>query len=475
MTQDDQLAPPYVPGYDRLEPLGRGATSVVWRARRDPRADGGPAGAQVAIKVVTAGPDAERELAVLSGLRHPHLLELHEVVALDGERLAIVTDLLEGGTLASVVAARGRLRPGEVVTVLVPLAQALGALHASGVLHGDLAPGNVLFTLAGRPVLSDLGTTRITGEPRDEVFGTAGYVDPVVLTGGAPTAASDVYGLGALGWLALTGSPPPSPVHRPPLRELAPSAPQALVAAIEEAVDPDPSARPEPVEWARALHAAAPAAPVWRSGAAPSDGGLTCRVRDLAATAPEPGRGARHRVRRPRWQRPGVRLLAAAAVIAAVVVALVGAVGSTGWWERPARAAQPVRSPATPVLSDAQARSVVAGLAMARAAALARPGRTAVTGAAPGSAAAQADARALAQLRAHDARYAGLRLTARDVRVVDRAPGRAWVRVVLAVSAYDVVVGERVVEHVRGRPGVPSRLELVFVSGQGWRVARVES
>jgi serine/threonine protein kinase len=237
MTQDDQLSPPYVPGYDLLEPLGRGATSVVWRARPDSCIDPRAGSAQVAIKIVTAGPDAERELAVLSGVRHPHLLELHEVVALGAERLAVVTDLLEGGTLASVVAARGRLRPGEVVTVLVPLAQALGALHATGVLHGDLAPGNVLFTLDGRPALTDLGTTRITGEPRDEVYGTAGYVDPVVLTGGDPTAASDVYGLGALGWLALTGSPPPSPVHRPPLRELAPSAPQALVAAIEAAVD----------------------------------------------------------------------------------------------------------------------------------------------------------------------------------------------------------------------------------------------
>lgn len=134
-----------------------------------------------------------------------------------------------------------------------------------------------------------------------------------------------------------------------------------------------------------------------------------------------------------------------------------------------------MRSYAVSGLSDAQARSVVAALATTRAAALGRPGRTAATGAAPGSAAAQDDARALAQLRSRGARYAGLRLTARDVRVVSRAPGRAWVRVVLAVSAYDVVVGERVVEHVKGRPRVPSRLELAYVPGQGWRVARVES
>ncbi|KQX64485.1 hypothetical protein ASD06_09995 [Angustibacter sp. Root456] len=458
-----------MPGYDLLEPMGRGATSVVWRARADPRVDPLTGGAEVAVKIVLAGPDAERELAVLSGVRHPHLLELREVVALDADRLAIVTDLLEGGTLASVVAARGRLRPGEVVTVLVPLAQALAALHVTGVLHGDLAPSNVLFTLAGRPALTDLGTTRITGEPREEVYGTAGYVDPVVLTGGEPTAASDVYGLGALGWLALTGSPPPSPVHRPALRELAPSAPQALVAAIESAVDPDPAGRPPAAEWARTLHAAAPAEPVWRHGAAPADGGLTRRVRDLAATEPEPARGARHRKQRSwRWRRPA-KLLA----VAAVALGLVGGVGATWWWARPVRAAQSASAGAGAALSDAQASRVVTELAAARADALARPDRAAATGAAPGSAAAQADALALARLRDRGARYAGLRLTAREVRVVSRAPGRAWVQVVLAVSAYDVVVGERVVEHVAARPRAPSRLELAFVAGEGWRVARV--
>ncbi|HEX3002957.1 MAG TPA: serine/threonine-protein kinase, partial [Angustibacter sp.] len=390
MALDDPLTPPAVPGYDLLEPLGRGATSVVWRARADPRTGPAAGGVDVAVKIVDAGPDAERELAVLSGVRHPHLLELREVVALDGERLAIVTDLLEGGTLASVVAARGRLRPGEVVTVLVPLAQALGALHATAVLHGDLAPGNVLFTAAGRPALTDLGTTRITGEARQEVYGTAGFVDPEVLIGGEPTAASDVYGLGALGWLALTGAPPPSPVHRPPLRELAPRAPQALVDAIESAVDPDPAGRPAALDWARTLHAATPAEPVWHSGAAPSDGGLTGRVRDLAASAPEPVSGARHRRHRPWRGRRGARLL----VAAVVGVAVVSGVGATWWWARPSPAAQPVPSGA-PALTDSRARAVVAVLAADRAAALAHPDPRRPTGAAAGSVAAQADARAV--------------------------------------------------------------------------------
>lgn len=112
-------------------------------------------------------------------------------------------------------------------------------------------------------------------------------------------------------------------------------------------------------------------------------------------------------------------------------------------------------------------------LAADRAAALAHPDRRRPTGAAAGSVAAQADARAVSQLRTRGARYAGLRLTARDAQVMRQAPGRAWVRVVLDVSAYDVVVGERVVQHVAARTRVPSRLELSFVAGQGWRIVQV--
>ncbi|WP_460459084.1 serine/threonine-protein kinase, partial [Angustibacter peucedani] len=264
---------PAVPGYRLTRRLGRGASATVWRA--EPASGGRP----VAVKVVRAGPQAERELAVLTGVRHPHVLALLEVVVLDDEQVALVVPLLDGGTLGGLVAARGPLRAGEVVTCLAPLAAAVGELHAQGVQHGDLAPGNVLLDASGRPFLADLGTVRVTGEPRDEVYGTPGFVDPVVLTGGAPTPASDVHGLGALAWFALTGAPPPGVPSREPLAGLvAPHVPAALVDLVEQAVHPDPHRRPTPHELARGLHEAAVAVPVWRSGRAPGDGGLTQRV-----------------------------------------------------------------------------------------------------------------------------------------------------------------------------------------------------
>jgi serine/threonine protein kinase len=192
-----QDAVPNVPGYELVGVLGAGAGGRVWRARPGATPVGVPAH-DVALKIVRGGDRAERELAVLRGVRHEHVVRLRDSVPLPDGSLALVLDLVDGGTLAQLVAARGHLRPGEVVTVVAPLAATLAELHAAGIQHGDIAPGNVLFDASGRPMLGDLGTVRITGEAREEQFGTPGYVDPVVVAGGLAGPASDVYGLAAL-------------------------------------------------------------------------------------------------------------------------------------------------------------------------------------------------------------------------------------------------------------------------------------
>src|SRR3712207_4321959 len=182
---------PVVPGYTLETLLGRGGSGEVWRAV--PRA-GGPA---VAVKLLVAG-DAERqarEAALLGSLDHPHLVRLHEVVHQPRRggppRVALVLDLLTGGSLADLLARRGRLRPGEVVTAVAPVAAALAHVHGEGVVPGDLSPGNIVFPGEGRPVLTDLGVARVVGEEaRGRV--TPAYVDPVVARGGAPGPSSDV-------------------------------------------------------------------------------------------------------------------------------------------------------------------------------------------------------------------------------------------------------------------------------------------
>ena len=77
----------------------------------------------------------------------------------------------------------------------------------NGVVHGDLSPGNIVFTAEGRPVLTDLGVARVLGETAaGEV--TPAYVDPTVARGGEPGPASDVFGVAAAAFHALTGIAP---------------------------------------------------------------------------------------------------------------------------------------------------------------------------------------------------------------------------------------------------------------------------
>src|SRR6478609_3388980 len=166
------MGQPQVPGHVVHELIGRGASGAVWAATRVHDR------CRVAVKVVAvgapgAGGDADgeaadgeaadgnaaaaqavRELAVLTRIDNPHVVRLHSATPLEDGRLALVLDLVDGGSLAAVVAGRGHLSAGECVTVLAPIARAVADLHTAGVLHGDLSPGNVLFTADGRPMLS---------------------------------------------------------------------------------------------------------------------------------------------------------------------------------------------------------------------------------------------------------------------------------------------------------------------------------
>jgi eukaryotic-like serine/threonine-protein kinase len=343
---------PVVPGYRLEELLGRGGSGEVWRAV--PRS-GGPA---VAVKLLVAG-DAERqarEAALLGELDHPHLVRLHEVVhepRRGGQpRVALVLDLLAGGSLAALLARRGRLRPGEVVTALAPVAAALAHAHERGVVHGDLSPGNVVFTAEGRPVLTDLGVARVLGEEAAREV-TPAYVDPSVARGGAHGPASDVFGVAAAAFHALTGVAPwnaatPADTLRvaaegvlPDLAELAPGAPPDLLAVIGRGLSTDPhdrgsaaafaldlrhACRPEPV---RLPQAGVPDEELARTGRGPRTE-LTHQVpgrhRQVADEVPSDRTGLRARLA------ASGPLLRRGAVLAGAAAVVVLGVQLAGWW-----------------------------------------------------------------------------------------------------------------------------------------------
>jgi hypothetical protein len=183
----------------------------------------------------------------------------------DKEALGLVLDYAPGGSVADLVAGRGGLGAGETVTVLTPIAQALQYLHSHGFTHGDVSPGNVLFTAHGKPLLADVGVARMVADAgAAHAAGTEGFSDPApvdaVRAGLQPER--DVYSLAALGWYCLTGRAPVRGAGRPPLPLLVPDVPAALAAALEAGLDEDRRNRPSAAELAVAVYRSTAAEPV---------------------------------------------------------------------------------------------------------------------------------------------------------------------------------------------------------------------
>src|SRR3954454_21967311 len=154
----DAGAPPAVPGLvlDRL--IGVGEHGEVWRAldlgavRTVAVHVGRPAGGAGA---------AAREAALLRRIDHENVVRLRSVLDLPDGRRAVVLDLVPGGDLAALVARRGALPTGEVVTIAIALARALAHVHALGFVHGRFSPRDVLFADDGRPVLAGVGASAL--------------------------------------------------------------------------------------------------------------------------------------------------------------------------------------------------------------------------------------------------------------------------------------------------------------------------
>ena len=261
---DHEATPPVVPGYIVERELGQGGSSRVWLVH--PTAGGTPLALKVPEGEVGTGiRQLDHELRAIGELRHDHMVRPRGVVETD-QGPGLLSDYCPGGSLGTLVRSVGPLPLGQVVTTLVPVAQALGELHACGVVHGDVAPGNVLYGMDGRPALADLGCARILGDSARR-GGTPGFLAPEVIDD-QPGAEADVYALAAVGWYALTGRAPSATASRAPLTLTLPEIPRDVVALLESALEESPDARPTAAQFATACYAWSTPEPVDLYGAA---------------------------------------------------------------------------------------------------------------------------------------------------------------------------------------------------------------
>ncbi|MFE0508459.1 serine/threonine-protein kinase [Streptomyces sp. NPDC058964] len=266
------------------EPLGRGATGTVWRARQRETAGAeaavpGQPGETVAIKVLKEelASDADvvmrflRERSVLLRLTHPNIVRVRDLVV-EGDLLALVMDLVEGPDLHRYLRENGPFTPVAAALMTAQIADALAASHADGVVHRDLKPANVLLQqYDGRmhPLLTDFGIARLADSPgltrTHEFVGTPAYVAPESAEGRPQTSAVDIYGAGILLYELVTGRPPFSGgsalevLHQhlsaEPRRPS--TVPDPLWTVIERCLRKNPDERPSAENLARGLRVVA--------------------------------------------------------------------------------------------------------------------------------------------------------------------------------------------------------------------------
>ena len=248
--------------YSLQRELGRGGMGIVYLAR-DVQLD-----RDVAIKVLPThlARTAEsrerflREARTAAGLSHPHIVPIHRVGEAGGF-VFFVMSYVEGETLGERLRARGPLPPVDAMRVLREVAWALAYAHGRGIVHRDVKPDNILLEAStGRALVTDFGIAHVgahDGPVTDpgKIMGTAHFMSPEQAASEPVDGRSDIYSLGVVGYLAVSGRLPfeassvPALLVRqateapPSVVRVAPGLPSALGAAIDRCLAREPVGR----------------------------------------------------------------------------------------------------------------------------------------------------------------------------------------------------------------------------------------
>jgi len=249
-----------------LEKIGRTARAVVYKCRQVSQ------DRILAVKILSARAARDREVRnsflregrQAARLVHPNIVRIYQVAPFKNT-FFIAMEYVNGGSVADLLAARGRLEPAEAVRIVRAAAGALAYAHKQGFIHRDIKPKNILLTRDGVVKVADLGLAR-RGADLDAAFAEAGkaygtpyYISPEQVRGDPDTDhRTDIYSLGATFYEMLAGRPPfitsdPQQVIQviqmhlykpvPDPRQFAPGVPESLCRILAKALAKNPKER----------------------------------------------------------------------------------------------------------------------------------------------------------------------------------------------------------------------------------------
>jgi len=265
--------------YEVEREIGRGGMGIVYLAS-DTRLD-----RHVAIKTLPPHLANDpivrerflREARTAGALSHQNIVPIHRADDIGGH-VFFVMGYIDGESLAQRVRRLGRVDPGDVVRVLIDVASALGYAHSRGVIHRDVKAENILIEASsGRALVTDFGIARLAEAApltsTGQLLGTVYYLSPEQVSGEKIDGRSDIYSLGVVAYLALSGQFPfdaelasavlISHVTKPapPLLTRAPDVSRELADIVDRCLAKEPSRRfADCAALADALSAIAPSA-----------------------------------------------------------------------------------------------------------------------------------------------------------------------------------------------------------------------
>lgn len=246
--------------YQVLEQLGTGGMATVHKAQDR------LLGRQVAVKRLLphlandprAAERFRREAQAAAALNHPGIVTVYDTGS-DEAGPYIVMELIEGETLASLIARKGPMGAGETAAILSGAAEALDHAHRNGVVHRDIKPSNLIVDADGTVRITDFGIARAMEDPTvitttEELAGTLTYMAPEIASGDPASASSDIYSLGVVAFEMLSGEPPfaadnvaalLSAIRDDPPPGLGAEVPAEVASAVMRALEKSPDRRPD--------------------------------------------------------------------------------------------------------------------------------------------------------------------------------------------------------------------------------------